>query len=53
MIYWSILGYGALFRGIWWWAAPPIIITIIIFTALYLISTSIAEKIEPRLRWIR
>lgn len=53
MIYWSILGYGALFRGIWWWAAPPIIITIIIFTALYLISTSIAEKIEPKLRWIR
>lgn len=51
MIYWSTIGYPSLFRGIWWWVLPPIVLTIAIFVSLYLISTGIAERIEPRLRW--
>lgn len=51
MIYWSMIGYPSLFRGIWWWVLPPIVLTIMIFVSLYLISTGIAETIEPRLRW--
>lgn len=51
MIYWSTIGYPSLFRGIWWWVLPPIVLTIVIFISLYLISVSVAEKIEPRLRW--
>jgi peptide/nickel transport system permease protein len=51
MIYWSTIGYPSLFRGIWWWVLPPIVLTIAIFVSFYLISTAIAERIEPRLRW--
>lgn len=51
MIYWSVIGFPSLFRGIWWWVIPPIVLTIAIFVGLYLISAAVAERVEPRLRW--
>jgi len=54
MIYWSIMSYGAFFRGIWWWVVPPIIVFIVLFTSLYLISVGISEHLDPKLRrWFR
>ncbi|QOJ78840.1 ABC transporter permease [Infirmifilum lucidum] len=48
MIYWSMIGYPSLFRGVWWWPLPPIILTIVVFVSLYLVSTAIAESIESK-----
>lgn len=48
MIYWSVIGYPSLFRGIWWWFLTPVILIILIMISLYLISIGIAEYIEPR-----
>ncbi|MCX8167618.1 MAG: ABC transporter permease [Ignisphaera sp.] len=49
MIYWA-LNYNALFRGLWWWMLPPVVVIISIFVGLYLISSSIAMYLNPRLR---
>jgi len=49
MIYWA-LNYNALFRGLWWWMLPPVVMIISIFIGLYLISSSIALYLNPRLR---
>lgn len=49
MIYWA-LNYNALFRGLWWWMLPPVVLIVTIFIGLYLISSSIALYLNPRLR---
>jgi len=48
-IHWAI-EYQAIMRGIWWWISPPIIVCIFLFVALYILSTSISEFLDPRTR---
>jgi peptide/nickel transport system permease protein len=42
--------YSAMFRGMWWWWGPPIAILAIIFTGLFLMSTSLDKYANPRLK---
>ncbi|MDN5346223.1 MAG: peptide/nickel transport system permease protein [Petrotoga sp.] len=48
-IYWA-MQYQAIFRGIWWWMLTPIILSVIFFVALYMLSVSISEFLDPRTR---
>ncbi|MGB9810488.1 MAG: ABC transporter permease [Dictyoglomus turgidum] len=48
-IYWA-LQYQALLRGIWWWIFTPVLIAILLFIALYLLSVSISNYLDPRTR---
>ncbi|MDK6028475.1 ABC transporter permease [Ignisphaera sp. 4213-co] len=52
MIYWA-QHYGALYRGKLWWIMSPVTMLIIIFVSLYLISFSLQEYFNPRLRRLR
>jgi len=49
MIY-DALQYKSLMRGLWWWFSAPVFILIILFVSLNLISTGIAEHLDPRNR---
>ncbi|PLV57648.1 ABC transporter permease [Thermotoga sp. SG1] len=49
MLQWSI-NYQALLLGYWWWVLTPVITSIFLFIALYLISVSISEYLDPRMR---
>ncbi len=49
-IYWANQ-HQALILGIWWWLAAPIAGAIVLFTALYLLSVSINEYVDPRIRY--
>lgn len=48
-IHWAI-EYQAMMRGIWWWILTPIIVCIFLFVALYILSSSISEFLDPRTR---
>jgi peptide/nickel transport system permease protein len=48
-IYWA-MQYQAIFRGIWWWILTPIILSVLFFVALYMLSVSISEFLDPRTR---
>ena len=50
-IYWAQL-YSALIRGLWWWWLPPIMVLIVLFVGLFLVSASMDEFVNPRLRKI-
>lgn len=43
----------ALFLGLWWWLVTPIITAILLFVALYWISVSLSEYLDPRARFQR
>jgi len=45
--------YAALYRGMWWWWLPPTVILAILFIGLFLISLSLDEIANPRLRAIK
>ena len=42
--------YAALYRGLWWWWLPPTVILVVLFVGLFLISLSLDEIANPRLR---
>lgn len=44
------LNYQAILLGLWWWIFTPIIAAIALFVALYLLSISISEYLDPRAR---
>ncbi len=48
-VYW-MLYYTAFIRGLWWWIIAPIAMLIILFIGLYLVSQSLDELANPRLR---
>jgi len=48
-IHWA-MQYQAIFRGIWWWMLTPIILSVVFFVALYMLSVSISEFLDPRTR---
>jgi len=43
----------ALFLGLWWWLATPIITAVLLFIALYWLSVSLSEYLDPRARFQR
>jgi len=49
MIYWAV-NYQAMLLGYWWWILTPVIISIFLFVALYLLSSSLSEYLDPRTR---
>lgn len=40
----------AFFLGLWWWLATPIAIALVLFVALYWLSLSLSEYLDPRAR---
>jgi len=48
-IYWA-MNYQALFRGIWWWLASPVMIVVLFVISIYLVSISLSEYLNPRVR---
>ncbi len=44
------LSYQAILLGLWWWIFTPIGAAVALFVALYLLSVSISEYLDPRAR---
>ena len=49
MLYWAIQ-YQAVLLGRWWWVLTPIILSVLLFVALYWLSVSVSEYLDPRRR---
>ena len=49
MLYWAI-NYQAILLGHWWWVLTPVILSMLLFIALYWLSVSISEYLDPRTR---
>lgn len=49
MMYWA-LSYQAILLGYWWWIATPVVLSVLLFIALYWMSVSISEYLDPRTR---
>jgi peptide/nickel transport system permease protein len=49
MLYWAI-NYQAILLRRWWWVMTPISLSIFLFIALYWLSVSISEYLDPRIR---
>lgn len=49
MLYWAI-NYQAVLLGRWWWVLTPIVLATFLFIALYWLSVSISEYLDPRKR---
>ena len=42
--------YAAVARGMWWWWGPPTLFLVLLFMGLFLLSVSLDEWANPRLR---
>ena len=49
MLQWAI-NYQAILLGRWWWILTPIVLAVLLFVALYWLSMSISEYLDPRSR---
>jgi peptide/nickel transport system permease protein len=49
MLQWAI-SYQAILLGHWWWLLTPVILAVLLFVALYWLSVSISEYLDPRTR---
>jgi len=49
MLNWAI-NYHAILLGRWWWILTPVILSLLMFIALYWLSVSISEYLDPRTR---
>ncbi|MBK8902501.1 MAG: ABC transporter permease [Anaerolineaceae bacterium] len=49
MIYWA-LSYQAILLGHWYWILTPVILSLLLFIALYWLSVSNSEYLDPRSR---
>jgi peptide/nickel transport system permease protein len=49
MLQWAI-SYQAILLGRWWWILTPIVLSVLLFVALYWLSVSISEYLDPRSR---
>lgn len=49
MLHWAI-NYQAILLGHWWWILTPVLLSILLFLALYWLSVSISEYLDPRTR---
>lgn len=46
---WAIT-YQAMLLGHWWWIMTPVVLTILLLVALYWLSVSVSEYLDPRTR---
>ncbi len=49
MIFWA-LNYQAVLLGYWYWLLTPVVLSVLLFIALYWLSVSISEYLDPRSR---
>jgi peptide/nickel transport system permease protein len=49
MLQWAISDQ-AMLLGLWWWILTPIVLAVLLFVALYWLSVSISEYLDPRTR---
>jgi peptide/nickel transport system permease protein len=49
MLNWAIV-YQSMFLGRWWWVLTPVVLSLFLFIALYWLSVSISEYLDPRTR---
>jgi peptide/nickel transport system permease protein len=49
MLNWALF-YQAILLGRWWWILTPVILSLFMFIALYWLSVSISEYLDPRTR---
>jgi peptide/nickel transport system permease protein len=49
MLNWAIVKH-AILLGRWWWVLTPVILSLFMFIALYWLSVSISEYLDPRTR---
>ena len=49
MLQWAI-SYQAMLLGLWWWLLAPITLSVLLFIALYWMSVSVSEYLDPRSR---
>ena len=49
MLNWAII-YQAMFLGRWFWVLTPVVLAVFMFIALYWLSVSISECLDPRTR---
>lgn len=49
MLNWAI-SYQAILLGRWWWILTPVVLSVLLFVALYWLSVSISEYMDPRTR---
>jgi peptide/nickel transport system permease protein len=49
MLNWSLF-YHSILLGRWWWVLTPVVLSLFMFIALYWLSVSISEYIDPRTR---
>ncbi len=49
MLQWA-LNSQALLLGLWWWLLTPVVLAVLLFVALYWLSVSISEYLDPRTR---
>jgi peptide/nickel transport system permease protein len=49
MLQWA-LSYQAVLLGHWWWVLTPVGLSLLLFVALYWLSVSISEYLDPRTR---
>ena len=49
MLNWALF-YQSILLGRWWWILTPVILSLFVFIALYWLSVSISEYLDPRTR---
>jgi peptide/nickel transport system permease protein len=49
VLQWAI-SYQAMLLGLWWWLWTPIVLSVLLFVALYWLSVSVSEYLDPRTR---
>jgi peptide/nickel transport system permease protein len=49
MLNWAIF-YQSILLGRWWWVLTPVVLSLFLFIALYWLSVSISEYLDPRTR---
>jgi peptide/nickel transport system permease protein len=52
MLNWALF-YQSILLGRWWWILTPVILSLFMFIALYWLSVSISEYLDPRTRFQR
>jgi len=49
MLNWALF-YQSILLGRWWWILTPVVLSLFVFIALYWLSVSISEYLDPRTR---
>jgi peptide/nickel transport system permease protein len=49
MLNWALF-YQSILLGRWWWILTPVVLSLFLFIALYWMSVSISEYLDPRTR---